>query len=209
MDTLSAIQSRRAVKHFRSDEQLPAADLDQLLQAAQLAPTSFNIQHVRIVRVSDLALRQQIRKAAWDQAQVTEAAELWVICADIQAWQKQPQRYWRETDDATQATLVQMLTDFYSGKPQLQRDEALRSCGMVAQTIMLAARSLGYDSCPMIGFDAAAVAQLIELPDDHLIGMMLTIGSAAKPANPRGGLLPRQQVLLQNGFASTPASIAA
>ena len=179
MDTLSAIQSRRAVKHFHSGEQLPAADLDQLLQAAQLAPTSFNIQHVRIVRVSDPELRQQIRQAAWNQAQVTEAAELWVICADIQAWQKQPQRYWRETDDATQTTLVQMLTDFYSGKPQLQRDEALRSCGMVAQTIMLAARSLGYDSCPMIGFDAAAVAQLIELPDDHLIGMMLTIGSAA------------------------------
>ena len=52
------------------------------------------------------------------------------------------------------AMLVQMLTDFYAGKPQLQRDEAVRSCGMVAQTIMLAARALGYDSCPMIGFDA-------------------------------------------------------
>ena len=74
---------------------------------------------------------------------------------------------------------------------------------------MLAARSLGYDSCPMIGFDAGAVAQLIGLPSDHLIGMLLTIGSATKPANPRGGLLPRQQVLLQNGFANTPESIAA
>lgn len=209
MDTLTAIQTRRAVKHFRNNEQLPAADLDSLLQAAQLTPTSFNIQHVRIVRVSAPALRQQIRNAAWDQAQVTEAAELWVICADIQAWQKQPQRYWRDTDDATQAMLVQMLTDFYAGKPQLQRDEAVRSCGMVAQTIMLAARALGYDSCPMIGFDAGAVGQAIDLPADHLIGMMLTIGSAAKPANPRGGLLPRQQVLLQNGFASTPESIAA
>ena len=209
MDTLNAIQTRRAVKHFRSNEQLPAADLDQLLQAAQLAPTSFNIQHVRIVRISNPALRRQIRQAAWDQAQVTDAAELWVICADIQAWQKQPQRYWRDADDATQSLLVQMLTDFYSGKPQLQRDEALRSCGMAAQTIMLAARSLGYDSCPMIGFDAGAVAQLIGLPSDHLIGMLLTIGSAAKPANPRGGLLPRQQVLLQNGFASTPESVAA
>ena len=42
---------------------------------------------------------------------------------------------------------------FYEGKDQLQRDEAMRSCGIAAQTIMLAAKSMGYDSNPMIGFD--------------------------------------------------------
>lgn len=200
MDTLTAIETRRAVKHYQANQTLPAEHVTTLQRAAQLAPTSFNIQHTRIVRVTDPAQRRALRQAAWDQAQVTDAAELWVICADIQAWQKQPQRYWQQADNATQATIIDMLTNFYAGKPQLQRDEALRSCGMVAQTVMLAARSLGYDSCPMIGFDADAVARQIALPDDHLIGLMLAIGSAAQPAKPRGGLLTPDQVLLHDRF---------
>lgn len=201
MDTLTAIETRRSVKHYRADRPITGADLDALLRAARLAPTSFNIQHTRIVRVTDPQQRRALRHAAWDQAQVTDAAELWVICADIQAWQKQPQRYWQTTDAATRELLVGMLTDFYRGKPQLQRDEALRACGMVAQTVMLAARALGYDSCPMIGFDADAVAAQIALPQDHLIGLMLAIGHAAQPANPRGGLLPLEEVLVLNQFA--------
>ena len=55
MDTLTAIQTRRAVKHFRNNEQLPAADLDSLLQAAHPTPTSFNIQHVSCVSATSAA----------------------------------------------------------------------------------------------------------------------------------------------------------
>jgi hypothetical protein len=42
---------------------------------------------------------------------------------------------------------------FHEGREELQRDEAQRSIGMAMQTIMLAAKAMGYDSCPMIGFD--------------------------------------------------------
>ncbi len=83
----------------------------------------------------------------------------------------------------------------------MQRDEAMRSCGIAAQTLMLAARTLGYDSCPMIGFDPDAVAKLIRLPGDHVVAMMLAIGKATAPANPRGGQLPLEEVLLINRFA--------
>ena len=65
--------------------------------------------------------------------------------------------------------MVQMM-GMYEGREQLQRDEALRSCGMAAQTIMLAAKALGYDTCPMAGFDPEAVGRLINLPPDHVIG---------------------------------------
>ena len=45
------------------------------------------------------------------------------------------------------------IDDYYRDKDQVQRDEAMRSCGIAAQTLMLAAKSMGYDSCPMDGFD--------------------------------------------------------
>ena len=89
---------------------------------------------------------------------------------------------------------------FYEGKEQLQRDEAMRSCGIAAQTIMLAAKSMGYDSNPMIGFDPEKVGELISLPGDHIITMMIVIGKQVKPAMPRGGQLPLDKVVFTDKF---------
>lgn len=90
MHTLEAIKARRAVKHYDPAFKMPQADIDRLLEHMLESPSSFNIQHWRIVTVQDSALRQQIRAAAWDQAQVTDASLLFILCADIKAWKKMP-----------------------------------------------------------------------------------------------------------------------
>ena len=77
----------------------------------------------------------------------------------------------------------------------------MRSCGIAGQTIMLAAKAMGLDSCPMIGFDAGRVGQLIHLPDDHVIGFMLVVGKATRAAWAKPGQLPLNEVLIQNRFA--------
>lgn len=200
MELFTAIESRRAVKHFDSEQKIPAADLQKIMTAALLSPTSYNIQHWRFIRVTDRLQREQIKEAAWGQEQVTQASELLILCADTQAWQDRPERYWADAPQEAKDMLVPMLQDFYRGREQIQRDEAFRSCGMAAQTIMLAAKAMGYDSCPMIGFDGEAVASLINLPENHVIGMMLPLGVAAKAANGRGGQLPLEQVFLENSF---------
>ena len=170
------------------------------MRLAQQAPSSFNIQHWRLVHVTDTAQRAAIRAAAWDQAQITEASDLIVLCADVKAWEKNPAQYWQDAPEPVQNFLVPMIAPFYAGRDQLQRDEAMRSIGLIAQTIMLAAKGLGYDSCPMIGFDTDQVAKLVNLPGYHVIGMMIVIGKATKPAHPKGGYLPLDQVVITNKF---------
>lgn len=202
MQVQEAIENRRAIKRFDPNHVMPIEIEQQLLTLAQHAPTSFNIQHWRFVLAKNTELRQQIHAVAWQQAQILEASLVVIICADTQAWQKQPERYWRNLPDAeTRAFMVKALTDFYNERPTLQRDEALRSVGMAAQTLMLAAQALGYDSCPMIGFDAEKVAQLIRLPDDHLVGMIVSIGKAAQPAWSRSGSLSYADVVIENQFS--------
>ena len=85
MQTIDAIKQRRAVKHYDPDHELSIAEIDQLLSLTKLAPTAYNQQNYRFVLVRDPELRQKIRKAAWDQAQVTDASLLIVICADLNA----------------------------------------------------------------------------------------------------------------------------
>ena len=46
------------------------------------------------------------------------------------------------------------------------------------------------------------VAALVNLPEDHVITMMITVGKAAKPAQPRGGQLPLSEVVIYDRFSS-------
>ena len=200
MDTIEAIYSRRAVKHYDPDHVMPDEDLRKLLEAAVQSPTSFNIQHWRFVVVRDKELRKEIRAAGNDQPQMTDASILIVMTADVLAWKKEPQRYWRDAPPEVAKMLVDWMGPFHEGLDWLQRDEAMRSIGMASQTIMLAAKALGYDSCPMIGFDFERVSELIGLPADHVIGNMIAIGKGTKAAWPKPGQLPLEEVVVYDRF---------
>lgn len=200
MKTVDAIRSRRAVKHYDANHRMTDDEVKDLLSLAVLSPTAFNIQNWRFVVVTDPQLRKQIREAAWDQAQVTDASLFIILCADLKSWEKQPSRYWAKAPDEVQEFILPAIDDFYRGKEQIQRDEAMRSCGLVAQTLMLAAKSMGYDSCPMDGFDFEKVAELIKLPNDHVIAMFVAIGKGTKEAWPRPGQLDLNEVLITNAF---------
>jgi len=200
MDTFDAIKERRSVKHYDANHRLADEEVNQLLSLAVLSPTSFNIQNWRFVIVKDSEVRKQIRAAAWDQAQVTDSSLLLVICADLKSWKHDPAQYWKNAPKEAQDFLVPAIGPFYEGKEQLQRDEAMRSCGIAGQTIMLAAKSMGYDSNPMIGFDPQKVAEIINLPKDHVISMLMVIGKQTKPAMPRGGQLPLDNVTFTDKF---------
>ncbi len=201
MTVTEAINTRRSVKAFDPHHRMTEAETEQLLTLARLAPTAFNIQNWRFVLVRDPELRKQIRAVAWEQPQVTDASLLIVLCADLKAWEKEPARYWRHAPQPVQDFLVPAIHDYYAGREQVQRDEAMRSCGNAAMTLMLAARELGYDSCPMDGFDFDAVGKLINLPKDHVIAMFVAIGKGMQEPWPRGEKLPLSEVVIENRFA--------
>jgi len=200
MDIFDAIKQRRAVKHYDPDHRMAPDQIETLLEAAILSPTSFNLQHWRFVVVEDPALRAKIREHGFNQAQITDASLLLIVCADVQAWKKDPARCWANAPKEVAQTMVGMIGPFHEGREQLQRDEAMRSIGMAMQTIMLAAKGMGLDSSPMIGFEHDKVAQLINLPADHAIGPMLAIGKKVKDPMPRGGQLPLSEVVVTDRF---------
>ncbi|TBR10099.1 MAG: nitroreductase family protein [Candidatus Nitrosotenuis sp.] len=200
MDTFDAIEKRRAIKYFDPQYQMTPEEINKVLSLAILSPTSYNIQNWRFVHVVDKELRRNIRAASWNQAQVTDASMLLILCADLKAWEKNPARYWKNAPKEVQDYIIPAILKSYRGQDQFMRDEAIRSCSIAAQTIMLTVKSMGYDSCPMIGFDPKEVGNLINLPKDHMICMMLTIGKAVKEAQPRGGQLPLSDVVITDHF---------
>ena len=202
VDVKTAITTRRAVKQFDPAHKMTQAQVDELMLLAMHSPTAFNIQNWRFVVVTDEKLRREIRAVAWDQAQVTDASLLIVLCADLRSWDKEPVRYWRLAAAPVREFMIPAIDSYYRHRHQVQRDEAMRSCGIAAQTLMLAAKSMGYDSCPMDGFDFDAVARLIGLPDDHVIAMFVAIGRGLREPWPRPGQLAMKEVVVANRFGA-------
>lgn len=200
MKVSTAIETRRSIKAYNPEHRMTEAEKQQLLALAMLSPTAFNIQNWRFVVVEDVELRKQIQAVSWNQAQVTEASMLIVLVADLKAWAKQPERYWKDAPKPVQDFLVPAIGQYYQGNEQAQRDEGMRSCGMAAMTLMLAAKELGYDTCPMDGFDFDAVAKILNLPEDHTPAMFVVVGKGIKEPWPRGGQLSMDEVVIINKF---------
>lgn len=199
MDTFDAIKSRRSIKSFQN-HQVTKDEINQLLEAAILSPTSYNIQNWRFVIVTKQELKDQLCALSYGQRQVAESSLVIILCADLKAWDKNPERYWINIPEGQRKSIAKAIRQSYTGNPTLEKDEAMRSCGFAAQTIMLAAKSMGYDTCPMEGFDFAKVGKLINLPSDHIISMMVVVGKKAKDASPRGGQLALSEVVFENSF---------
>lgn len=200
MNTKENIETRRSVKHYNPDHVMPKEDLDELIRLTKLAPSSFNMQNYRLLVIRDKELRQQIRAAAWDQAQVTDASVLFIMCADLNAHNEDPEEYWGHAPEDIQNILGPMIKPFYDGNDELIRDEANRSTALAGMTLMLAARELGYDSCPMIGFDKDAVSKLVNLPEGMMLGFMIPVGEQCKAAWARGPRLPDKKVVIHDRF---------
>lgn len=200
MNVTEAIVKRRSIKAYDPQHKMSEQEIAKLMSLAMLSPTAFNIQNWRFVVVTDAVLRQQIRAVSWNQAQVEEASLLIVLTADLKSWAKQPERYWQNAPKAVQDYLVPAIGHYYESNEQVQRDEGMRSCGMAAMTIMLAAKEMGYDTCPMDGFDFDAVGKLLNLPADHTPAMFVVVGKSIKEASPRGGQLDFDEVVVRNHF---------
>lgn len=201
MDVFDAVEQRRSVKKFDPAHAMPEEEIRRLMTAVIRSPTSFNIQNWRFVLVSDPERKAALRAAGFGQAQFTDASLVVILCGDLHAHARSPERYWAHCDPAVRDAVVPMITGYYGDNPGLQHDEALRSCGIAAQTLMLAAKAMGYDTCPMVGFDFPKVGEIIDLPADHEIVMAVAVGKALEEARPRSGQIPLDEVLVRETFA--------
>ena len=199
MEFKDVINTRRSLRDFDNSAEINDTDLNYIIDAARKTPTSFNIQNWRFVAIRDRGIKEKIKRAAWDQAQVGINSVLIAVCADLTAWNDDTERYWAANGEETAKHMAGMTQGFYKDRPEVQRDEAMRSVGMSATAIMLAATDLGYHCSPMIGFDPVATGAAINAPENIVVGMLIAIGKSASLPYPKTEL-PRESVLIYDFF---------
>jgi nitroreductase len=91
-EILDAIFERRAIKEFDAVE-IPGAVRERILDAARVAPSSFNSQPYRFYWVESPEMRQNAARLCMGQAPAKTASALVVAVADIGSWQATNEGY--------------------------------------------------------------------------------------------------------------------
>ena len=199
MEFTQLAQQRRSIKKYDADATIYDAELTALFEHVVLAPSAFNLQHWRFIAVRDPKIKQAMQEAAWGQPQVGDSAVAILVTAKLNA-HEDAGRIFKEAPADVQAQMLPMIENFYAGKDQVQRDEALRSASMAAMTLMYAAKDQGYESGPMIGFDPEAMSLLLQLDEKHIPVMLIVLGKGEAANRPRAYRYPLHEVVKLDTF---------
>ncbi len=180
-----AIETRRSIRKF-VQEPLDQADLREIIRLATLAPSAWNAQTWRFAVVQTPELKEQLQAAAYGQPQVTNAPAVIVVYSDME-----------NTLDTVEETAHPGMGE--SGRQGQRKtfegafgsqDTAQRGAWGLAQAniafgfLMVAARGLGYDTVPMLGFEPDKVKALLNLPEHVQFAGLLPIGKRAEDGFP-------------------------
>ncbi|MBF8740813.1 nitroreductase family protein [Pseudomonas guariconensis] len=175
------ILSRSAAKYYDPDATLSDDQIRDLVRIGTCAPTSFHLQNWRFIAVRTPEAKAGLRAIAWDQPAVTEAAVTFVVIGQLADASTIPDRLAPVVEAGIMpAHLVpeweKPARSLYDDQPQRQRDEAVRTATFGTAAMIYAARSLGWGTTPMIGFDAEAVHRQFSLAGDEIPVMLLSVG---------------------------------
>ncbi|MBO9477973.1 NAD(P)H-dependent oxidoreductase [Shimia sp. R11_0] len=172
MTSLKDLMSwRYATKKMDPAQAVPEDKVEAILEAIRMAPTSSGTQPFEVFVVTNDDMRAQIRKVGWDQSQITEGSHLLVFAA----WDN----YSAERIDAVRTHMEElrgenpMISQYYENlkgaylprDASVNHDHAARQAYIALGFAMLAAAELEVDCCPMEGFDADAVDEIMGLKE--------------------------------------------
>ena len=195
MEFFELAHARHSVRIYQPGLEISDRELRQIFDAVILSPSSFNIQHWKFVVVRDQERKTALRGLSFGQAQVEQSAAVILVCGSLDAY-TDAARIYGAADLTAREKYLPMIEGSYAGQAALQREEAVRSGSLAAMSLMYAAKAAGWDSGPMIGFDAKKVGAMLHLDDNTVPIMMIVIGKALDDVQPeRGYRRPVEEVV--------------
>lgn len=194
MDTIQAIRERRAINYFEPGKTIPDSELNELLELANFAPSSFDLQPWKVIAVRDPERKKTLRNCAMNQQKVEDAAAVLIMVADPDGVEENKDRVlesWQALGfmkPEARGAYSGMMDSLYGARDSLTRKLfAAKNTALYAMTLMIAARGMGLETHPMDGFDEACVKKEFGIPQDKIVIMLVAVGDLKKGTE----LLPR------------------
>jgi nitroreductase len=176
---------RHACHEFKADLPLAEQDLEFILEAGRLSPSSFGLEQWKFLVLTSDAHKAAMRDACFQQPQVGSASALVVILAKLA--ELHPDHPYAQ----------KLLAREYPGEafgPALENYRAFHAntdvkawsicqCHIAAANMMTAAAGIGIDSCAIGGFLPDKVREILHIdPTQYEVALILALGVCAQPA---------------------------
>ena len=173
---------RRAVRYF-APTPISEEKVRECLRLATLAPSGFNMQLYEFYHITDKTLLEKLAQVCLGQLSATTAQQAKRI--------KDRERYYGKLIPFVYSRFFGLLGAFRKlfgvviswFRPMVRelsesdmRVDVHKSCGLVAQTFMLAMAEEGYDTCPLGGYDSRRIKKLLHLPYGAEVTMVVACG---------------------------------
>jgi len=185
------VMARNATKSF-DGKKIPQEKVEELLHIIRHAATSFNVQPWRVMIIEDDDRKRILAGAAWNQPQVTSCSHLLVFCANTELESLTDRLEARMIEAATPKekekveTFIGAIHGFIKGlRPENRLAWAQRQTYLALGNGINGAKALGFDSCPMEGFEPADFAKILGLPETLVPTALMTIGHAKDTPRPK------------------------
>lgn len=175
---------RYATKRFDANRKLSNEQVETLINAAQMAPSSYGLQPFEIMVVENDDLRKQLKEAAYGQQQLTEASHVMVFAANKTVDEALVDSFMQRVAKS-RGQSMESLKDFramllgsVSGKSEQEKFQWAARQAYIALGFLLATAAIeGIDACPMEGFNNAEFDRILNLEQKGLKSVvMATVG---------------------------------
>lgn len=207
LDVLEAIQKRRSIRKFKTTP-LTSEQINNLLEAARLAPSGCNVQPWRFIIVNDTQLKTKLCEASFDQQFIKDAPIVIVCCSDLHSWKESKEKTQELLNRADinlgekcEKALMEKVEKATANSTHERIPSAMLNVAIAIEHIVLTAVELGLGSCWVRLFDEKKVKQILNLPEHIFVVALLPIGIPDEdpPARPR---LPLSKIILHNSIKS-------
>lgn len=187
MNIIEKLNWRYATKQFDKNKKLSAEQLNKILEATNLSASSLGLQPYQILVIENPEIRASLRKAAWDQSQLTDASHVILFAAQTNVSDDNAEKLLNrisETRNIPREALAEyesMMKGFIGSRSQEELTEwAARQAYIALGFLLVTCAVDGIDTCPMEGFDKDQFDSLLGLKEKNLTSVvMATIGIRA------------------------------
>jgi nitroreductase len=196
---METIRKRRSIRRYE-DRPVPQEIIDELLEAARLAPSASNLQTWRFKVVTDEKTRRALREAAFNQRFVETAPVVIVACADFEAFGDRAKRSMELLRTRAVKPSLSMLIRTLRSERAADIEErnltnVLINVSIAVEHMVLAAASLGLGTCWVRAFLPDRVAEILSLPPECPPLFLLPLGYSREDPEPRSRR-PMEEILL-------------
>lgn len=204
MEFIDLITKRRSASVFDPNGSISRTDIEKIIEAAEQAPSSYNLQHWHFLVIEEKTRRDVLKKIAFDQQKVADSAAVIVVLGNLAAHKTcdiilndQVEKGYLPETELGQAQ--EIISSYYAIEKH-QREEAIRGASLTAMIMLLAAENLGYGSCPMGGFDREQLREEYQIPNHLLPIFMIPVGPVLEDSRPQKMRHSVEKVTTYNRF---------